>query len=133
MPHFGNRSLENMRGVHPDLIKVLYEVIKLFDFSVLEGMRSFKRQERLVASGASRTLRSKHLTQPDGYSHAIDVVPYPVDWKDSQRFAYLAGLIIGVAKQMDVNIIWGHDWDGDGDFKEHAFKDSPHFQLEIKQ
>lgn len=129
MAKFGQQSLKNLYDVHPSIVEVLNEVVKYFDFSILEGLRSYDRQKELYRSGASQTLNSKHLRQPDGYSHAIDVAPYPIDWEDTQRFAYLAGLIMGVAESRDIKLIWGHDWDGDGDFNEHTLKDGPHFQL----
>jgi len=98
MPSFGQRSLKSMFGVHPDIVEVLDEAIKYFDFSVLEGVRTLDRQKVLCDTGKSHTLRSKHLRQFDGYSHAVDVAPYPINWKDKRRFAYLAGLIIGIAE-----------------------------------
>ncbi len=129
MPKFGIQSLENLAGVHPDIVDILHEAIKYYDFSVLEGVRDFERQKQLYTTGKSQTLRSKHLRQSDGYSHAVDIAPYPVDWEDKQRFAYLAGLIMGIAEMKGIELTWGHDWDNDGDFKEHSLKDGPHFQL----
>ena len=129
MPSFGQRSLENLFGVHPDIVAVLDEAIKYYDFSVLEGVRTLKRQKVLCGEGKSHTLNSKHLRQLDGYSHAVDVAPYPLDWKDKRRFAYLAGLIMGIAETKGVALTWGNDWDNDGDFDEHKLQDGPHFQL----
>lgn len=129
MAKFGKRSLENLKDVHPDIVEVLNEAIKYFDFSVLEGLRSSQQQALYYSTGKSKTLNSKHLRQPDGYSHAVDLVPYPIDWEDAQRFAYMAGLIIGIAKTKGIELRWGHDWDGDGNLQEHQFKDSPHFEL----
>lgn len=129
MAKFGKTSLSNLEGVHPDIVKVLNEAIKYFDFSVLEGVRSQSKQALYFSTGKSHTLNSKHLRQPDGYSHAVDLAPYPIDFDDTQRFAFLAGLVLGIAEQMGVKLTWGHDWDGDGDFQEHKLKDGPHFQL----
>lgn len=129
MPKFGKQSMDNLIGVHPKIVDVLLEAIQYMDFSVLEGVRSKERQVQLVASGASKTLASKHLKQEDGFSHAVDVAPYPIDWEDSKRFFYLAGLIMGIAESKGVKLTWGHDWDGDEDFDEHVLKDGPHFQL----
>jgi len=133
MPSFGKRSKENLQGVHPDIISVLDEAIKYFDFSVLEGVRTLERQKGLYALGKSHTLNSKHLRQLDGYSHAVDVAPYPINWKDKRRFAYLAGLIMGIAETKGIALTWGNDWDNDGDFDEHKLQDGPHFQLRNKQ
>ena len=135
MPSFGQKSLKNLFGVHPDIIDVLEEAIKYYDFSVLEGVRSPERQEELFnttlpdGSRATQTLNSKHLRQSDGYSHAVDIAPYPIDWEDKRRFAHLAGFILGIAKMKGVNLVWGNDWDSDGDLNEHKLQDGPHFEL----
>ena len=122
MPSFGNKSLDNLIGVHPDILNVLQEAIKYYDFSVLEGVRGLDRQKVLYATGKSQTLNSKHLRQSDGYSHAVDIAPYPIDWEDTDRFSYLAGLIRGISGAQGVKITWGGDW--------VTLKDCPHFQLE---
>lgn len=129
MPSFGKKSLDNMIGVHPKLIDVLLEVIQYYDFSILEGVRTSERQKALYANGDSRTLNSKHLKQSDGYSHAVDIAPYPIDWNDKRRFAFLAGLVIATGKTKGIDITWGNDWDSDGDLDEHQLQDGPHFQL----
>lgn len=129
MSVFARVSQEKLSTCHPDIQKILNEVIKVYDVSVIEGARSYEDQRKYYESGASKTMNSKHLVQPDGWSHAIDVAPYPIDWDDKQRFAYMAGLILGIAHSMGIQITWGHDWDNDGDFNEHQLKDSPHFEL----
>lgn len=129
MARFSKQSMKNLEGVHPKVVDVLLEAIQYFDFSVLEGVRSQQKQALYFSTGVSQTLNSKHLRQPDGYSHAVDLAPYPIDWEDTQRFAYMAGLIIGIAEARGVKLTWGHDWDNDGDFQEHSLKDGPHFQL----
>ena len=72
----GKKSLENLKGVHPDLVKLANKVIEIspVDFSIVCGCRDLKTQQELVASGKSKTLKSKHLKQKDGYGHAIDIV-----------------------------------------------------------
>ena len=74
---FGNRSKNKLTGVHPDLIRVVEKVMDLqvMDFSVNEGVRTLDRQKDLVARGVSKTMRSKHLIQADGYAHAVDLYP----------------------------------------------------------
>ena len=73
MPYaFGSRSLQRLEGIHPDLRRVMDRAIATtdLDFTVLEGLRSLERQKKLVASGASKTLKSRHLT-----GHAVDIAP----------------------------------------------------------
>jgi len=50
MAKFGTRSLKNMKGLHPDLLKVLNEAIKAppFDFTVTDGLRTLAEQKKFV-------------------------------------------------------------------------------------
>ena len=72
------RSKNKLKGVHPNMVAVVERAIELtkVDFGVTYGVRSLAEQEKLVASGRSQTMKSKHLKQKDGYSHAVDVVAY---------------------------------------------------------
>ncbi len=68
----GTVSKNNLKGVHPDLVKVVEKAITLteIDFRVIDGLSFFKtRQIELVNKGASKTLNSRHIT-----GHAVDVV-----------------------------------------------------------
>ena len=73
-----NRSRKKLEGVHPSMVAVVERAIELtaVDFGVTYGVRSKEEQQRLVNSGRSQTMKSKHLIQSDGYSHAVDVVAY---------------------------------------------------------
>lgn len=136
---FSGRSKNKLTGVHPDLVLVVQKVMDLqvMDFSVNEGLRTLERQKDLVARGVSKTMRSKHLIQSDGYGHAVDLYPYPInmqkvtsgDAREIARFGVLAGLMHAVAKQEGVALVNGMDWDGDGETLDHNFFDAPHFQL----
>lgn len=121
MAKFGQRSRDNLKCVHPDIVGVLEEAIKHYDFTVLEGLRSSQKQAEYFALGKSKTLNSKHLRQSDGYSHAVDLAPWPIDWEDTEEFFYLAGLIEGIAKMKGVSLQWGGRW--------RSLKDCPHFEL----
>jgi len=63
------RSLDKLEGVHPDMVKCVKSAIEYtkVDFGVICGMRTEEEQKELVAKGASKTLRSKHLT-----GHAVE-------------------------------------------------------------
>ena len=107
------------------------------DFTVVEGLRSLERQRELYNKGASATMNSKHLIQSDGWGHAFDVYPYPIDMKavhahsaqEIIRFGVLSGIIKSAALDLDVKIRWGGDWDSDGETLDHTFFDAPHFEL----
>lgn len=85
------------------------------DFNVLEVLRSFARQQQLVAEGSSRTLKSKHLKQPDGFVWAGDLGAWnngTVTWGFDDYFEIVqamdkAATRLGYAK----NIRWGGIWD----------------------
>lgn len=130
MPSFSKKSKDKLSTCHPKLQKVFNEVIKTIDCTIIEGIRTKETQEEYVRTGRSKTMNSYHLEQPDGFSHAVDVAPYPIDWSDKARFALFAGYVLRVAEEMNVDLTWGGDWDGDWKVKEHSFFDGPHFQLE---
>lgn len=117
------KSLTRMHGVHPDLVRVVLRAAEISDieFIVTEGVRSMKRQRALVASGASRTLRSRHLS-----GHAIDFAPVvegEVTWK-WPPFHLIAAAFKTAAAELGVSIVWGGDWP--------RFKDGPHIELDRK-
>lgn len=71
-----DRSLAHLQGVHTDLVRVvaranqiIEELEPLAGFQVTEGLRSSIEQEQLVKTGASRTMKSRHLT-----GHAVDLM-----------------------------------------------------------
>lgn len=111
MPKFSNKSKEKLKGVHPDLVKVLELAITYTeqDFSIIEGVRTEEQQSIYVRTGKSKTMNSKHLVQKDGYGHAIDVVPYPVSW-ELEKFYPIADAIAKAAKELKVTVRWGGAW-----------------------
>ena len=78
---FSQKSLDNLVGVHPVLADIVQQAMRLqiMDFSVREGVRTPETQKEYVAKGVSKTMASKHLIQPDGYGHAVDLYPSPID------------------------------------------------------
>ena len=64
--------------MHPDLVKVVKRAIQITkqDFTIFDGLRTEEEQEANVEKGVSQTMESKHLPQDDGFSHAVDTVPY---------------------------------------------------------
>lgn len=117
------KSRDRLTGVHPDLVSVVNRALELseVDFAVLEGVRSKAKQEQLLASKATTTLRSRHLT-----GHAVDlgaVVAGTVRW-DWPLYDKIADAMKDAAEQLGIPLEWGGDW--------KTFKDGPHFQLPWK-
>lgn len=120
----GLKSKFRLRGVHPDLVKVVSRAIELtpVDFTVLEGLRSTIRQVELFKSGASKTMKSRHLT-----GHAVDLgalVSGSVRW-DWPLYYKLAEAMKTASLELLIPLEWGGDWE--------TFKDGPHFQLPWKE
>lgn len=128
MYRLSSRSLQKLEGVHPDLVAVVKRAIQRtpIDFTVVEGVRTVEQQKENVAKGVSQTMKSKHLAQPDGYSHAVDLAPLvggKVPWEDWSAFAKVAEAMKMSAKELHVRITWGGDW--------KTLKDGPHYQIEL--
>lgn len=120
----GLKSKFRLRGVHPDLVRVVSRAIELtpVDFTVLEGLRSTIRQVELFKSGASKTMKSRHLT-----GHAVDLgalVSGSVRW-DWPLYYKLAEAMKTASLELLIPLEWGGDWE--------TFKDGPHFQLPWKE
>jgi len=98
-----------MEGVHPDMVKVVHRAIELTetDFGVTEGLRTVERQRTLVASGASKTMNSRHIT-----GHAVDLVAYigtQIRW-DFGLYYNLAAAMRAASKELDIPVVWGGCW-----------------------
>jgi peptidoglycan L-alanyl-D-glutamate endopeptidase CwlK len=134
MPIFSRKSIEKLQTCHTDLQVLLWEVIKGFDCIVLQGHRGEAEQNKAFADGRSKLQwpNGKHNAVP---SMAVDISPYPVDWKDSGRFILLGGYVLGVAAQlrrdgrMLYDLRWGGDWNMDFDMNAEKFRDLGHFEL----
>ena len=152
----GARSLRMLQDVHPQLVRVVKRAIQISpqDFMVIEGVRSRDQcwsnwgkghtVEQCLAAGvpvvyakpqAAKVtwlrdpLNSRHCIQPDGYGHAVDLAPYPLDWNDPRKFDAIAAAMRQAAGELGVTVRWGADWDNDGKPRERGESDSPHFEL----
>jgi peptidoglycan LD-endopeptidase CwlK len=143
-----SRSEGRLEGINPQLIEVVKTAITLtkVDFGVTCGMRTVEEQEKLVASGASQTMKSKHLE-----GRAVDLVAYigpNVTWS-LNKYDEIADAMAAAAKQKGVALKWGAawtvgniaDWDGSMEDAMNAyvdvhrsqgrrpFIDAPHFEM----
>ena len=116
-------SIAKLKGVHPDLVRVVLRCAEDWKdadtgFIVTCGLRTLAEQKVLVAKGASKTLRSRHLT-----GHAVDLaatIDGGVRW-DFPLYDRLAKAMKAAAKAEKVTVEWGGGW--------AKFKDGPHYQL----
>lgn len=134
----GAGSRARLVGVHPDLVRVVNRAIQLTtqDFSVLCGVRTKAEQADLYAQGRTKpgrivtwTMNSRHIPQADGFGHAVDLVPYPLEWNNAAAFDAIMVAMMRAAQELRIEIRCGADWDGDGIPHERGEIDRPHFEL----
>ena len=143
----GSRSKERLEGVDERMQTVVRSAIgrSSQDFSVICGLRTIEEQRKLVAKGASQTMKSKHI---DGL--AVDLAAYEdgIRW-ELNLYDEIADAMREAAKDCDVKIRWGAAWHID-DFGEYdgtaeeamneyidlrrsqgrrPFIDAPHFEI----
>lgn len=143
---FPESSKKRLNEVNYDLWRVTNLALKYSkqNFAVTEGLRTVERQKQLVKSGASQTMKSKHI---DGM--AVDLAPVvngKISW-DWQYFYPIAEAMRKAAKELNVRIRWGGAWVVLNDttkpatelvkdyvaerkrLGKKAFTDGPHFEL----
>lgn|SRR4030065_2520070 len=125
---FGKESKDRLETCDPRLQDLMNEVSKYFNCSIVCGHRDQHDQNKAVAEGKSKTPwpESKHNTLP---SKAVDTMPYPIDWNDTNRIYMFVGIVRGIAALKGIPIRCGADWDGDMQIKDQTFHDLPHFEL----
>lgn len=138
MANFGQTSLNSLKGIHPNLVKVMNEAIKNtpIDFTITDGIRTTAQQQKLYAKGRTAPgekvtnadgvkNKSNHQLKADGYGHAVDLYPYvngKIDFADTHgNLPKIAVHIKQVAANLNIKIGWGGDWKGSWD--------KPHFEL----
>ena len=109
-----SRSLKKLEGVHPDMVDTVKRAIELttVDFGVTYGVSTLAEQKKLYASGRSQTMKSRHLIQGDGYSHAVDLVAYDgsdVVW-EINVYDNIADAMAEAANEVGCKIKWGAAW-----------------------
>tara|TARA_B100000925_G_scaffold281175_1_gene252645 strand:- start:220 stop:648 length:429 start_codon:yes stop_codon:yes gene_type:complete len=142
--------MSKLQGVDPRMQDVVKDAITLtkVDFGVICGMRTEDEQRELVAKGASKTMKSKHL---DGL--AVDLMAYigsRASW-ELNLYDDIADAMAEAARNNNVKIRWGAAWHvdsiADWDFTmqdamnsyvdlrraqgRRPFIDGPHFELMV--
>lgn len=105
----GTKSLSNLKGVHPDLVKVVKRAIELTecDFTVTEGLRTKATQALYVKQGKSQTMNSKHL---DGL--AVDLAAWvngTINWNFDYYFK-IADAVRKASIELGMKVKWGGAW-----------------------
>ena len=130
------RSLNNLKNVHPDLVKVIRTAItnSPVDFTVTCGLRTTAEQRAIYAKGRTKPgpivtkadgvkNLSNHQDEADGkkdgLSSAVDLYPFFLGKVQVNHKDTIAANELGIA------IEWGGDW--------VKMFDPPHFQLKKKK
>lgn len=104
-----DRSKQRLEGVDKnlvDVVKLAIEYTKI-DFGVTQGLRTPEEQKKLVESGASQTMNSKHIT-----GKAVDLAAYidgRLSWEHN-LYDDIADAIKQAAIEKNVAIRWGAAW-----------------------
>ena len=147
----GKGSLAKLEGVDERMVAIVKYAIGVSkqDFSVICGLRTIEEQRALVAKGASKTMKSKHL---DG--HAVDLMAYIKgvgDRWELKLYDEIADAMKLAAKDLGIPVRWGAAWhinniaEYDGTMEDalreycklresqgkRPFIDAPHFELRL--
>lgn len=130
MPKFGTKSLERRELLCKDLKRLVDEVIKVYDVSIVESHRTKEEQEHAYKMGNSKAHfgESAHNYLP---SFAVDLYPYPVPQKnvkgtiqidsDSKVWNDMVAIVKKSASKLGIEITCG------AEFK--TLRDMPHFEI----
>jgi len=145
MFQFSKRSIRNMKDVHPELIRIVMESIKVspIDFGIPNdgGVRSALRQHQMFndphiatkCDGYDRVSRHQ-IRDGDEFGLALDFYAYiggKASW-NKVHMAMVASVILSTAKRLkdegkiSITIRWG----GSFDSKVYKGWDYPHIQVE---
>lgn len=108
---FSQRSLDNLKGVHPDLVRVAHAALAItpVDFGIIEGLRSLERQTELfnAVPKKSWTMNSRHL---HGMAVDFDAFVGGVLTWEVKYYALIAAAMKRAALDLGVPVHWGGDW-----------------------
>ncbi len=138
---YGRTSSRNRDTCAPPLIKLMDRGLELspVDISIVRGWSPEDVQNMLFRTGASqkRWPDSEHNFELNGEPHskAFDFAPHlggeiRIPWKDTHLFAVVAGVFFVAAKELNIKLRWGGDWNMDGLTTNQTFMDWGHFEIE---
>lgn len=127
---FSQKSINNLKGVKPELVKVVNRALELstVDFGVREGLRTVEQQREYVRQGVSQTMASKHIT-----GDAVDLYPskLPDGWqKNPKVWLPVLEAMKKAGDELGVKLRFGINWKNDPNLPvETKFIDAPHIEL----
>lgn len=169
--HFDCRVIEGARGAvvqmghyhsNPRKTKLVYPLSKhnpdqidtIAVARILMCMPTTEAIKEAIVRATPKQLIRIDALDPLEKSKAVDVIPYPVDWRfegdlfvsepgffptkrqdfediihNIERWFMFGGFVKGIAQHMGIPIRWGGDWDGDNQMSDQKFDDLPHFEL----
>ena len=137
MYRLGQTSNERLAGVDGRLVEIVKLALKfgLIDITIIEGVRSKEKQNKLFSEGKSKVMwpNSRHnIRNGEDKAMAVDAAPYVngrLSW-DSRHCIYMAGVIMSAAAVLGYRLRWGGNWDQDGEpVTDQTFDDLVHFEL----
>jgi peptidoglycan L-alanyl-D-glutamate endopeptidase CwlK len=133
------RSIRIRAELHPELQRLIDELINHVDFSVTEGHRGTFAQQAAFDAGLSRAKpgQSKHNLLP---AEAVHLIPYPMpepaskdvpgsverEWRE---YAYFAGAVNLCASMLGIKLRWGGDWNDNWRTVDNRFNDLQHHEI----
>lgn len=122
----------NREGAHPKIIEFADALVArfaklgvpLFPHCIV---RTPADQDAAYALGHSRIKGSGEY--PHRFA-AVDIIHGTLGWKMSEKSWDLIGHVgFEVAKKVGATLVWGGDWDGDGDIHDQKLYDPAHWEL----
>lgn len=128
---YGKTSRERLETCHPLLQELFNRVIKHTDTSIFCGERGEEAQTKAFEEGKSLAQypESSHNNSP---SLAVDAGPYPEGYGSIPAFMALHDIVLRCWSQMktgDYILVWGGDWDADGDYDDQKLFDPAHWEI----
>jgi len=119
-------SLRRLKGVHPKIITVVKRASLYTNIFVVEGLRTQRRQVKLVKSGNSQISNSYHL-----YGLAVDLAAIKngkVLWNDMQSYKRIHKAINRAEIELGYNVIDNAMFD----LHWRTLTDYPHYQMSTR-
>lgn len=124
-------ELDRLNSLELTLQQIVIEVNHIIAIFIIEGHRGEEAQNKYFSEGKSKVKwpEGKHNTMP---SKAVDIAPLingKIEWNNIQQFAFMNGIVKGVAYLLGIKIRQGIDFNMNNIVTDDKFKDAPHVEL----